>query len=172
MNTELECCDVGSRLGLADPGPLGCARTAIHWGFTRGKALGSSRLQGETKHGLEMGQVTAGGAGYVCWEASTHLCAGDYSLHRITESFGLEGSLKQNQFQAPCCGQRHFPLDQVAQGLHGVLAWSKRVNFLLPSGKRAQGICSAQLRGSSVQAESCFSTAPSSRGNLGSALAS
>ena len=35
--------------------------------------------------------------------------------HRITEWFGLEGTLKILQFQPPCRGQGHLPLDQVAQ---------------------------------------------------------
>jgi len=36
-------------------------------------------------------------------------------LGSITESFGLEGTLKIILFQAPCHGQGHLPLDQVAQ---------------------------------------------------------
>jgi len=39
----------------------------------------------------------------------TELC------HRITERFGLEGTLKIIQFQPPCRGQGHLPLGQVAQ---------------------------------------------------------
>ena len=35
--------------------------------------------------------------------------------HRIIEWFGLEGTLKLIQFQPPCHGQGHLPLDQVAQ---------------------------------------------------------
>jgi len=35
--------------------------------------------------------------------------------HRITERFGLEGTLKTISFQLPCHGQGLLPLDQVAQ---------------------------------------------------------
>ena len=35
--------------------------------------------------------------------------------HRIVEWFGLGGTLKIIQFQTPCHGQGHLPLDQVAQ---------------------------------------------------------
>jgi len=39
----------------------------------------------------------------------------DSHVHRITEWFGLEGTLTTIWFQPPCHGQRHLPLDQVAQ---------------------------------------------------------
>jgi len=35
--------------------------------------------------------------------------------HRITEWFGLEGTLQIIWFQLPCHGQGHLPLDQVAR---------------------------------------------------------
>ena len=39
------------------------------------------------------------------------------SNHRITEWFGLEGTLKIIQFQTPCLGQGHLSLNQIAQSL-------------------------------------------------------
>jgi len=39
----------------------------------------------------------------------------DCSNRRIIEWFGLEGTLKIIEFQPPCCGQGHLPLDRVAQ---------------------------------------------------------
>jgi len=38
-------------------------------------------------------------------------------IEPIIEWFGLEGTLKIIQFQPPCHGQGHLPLDQVAQSL-------------------------------------------------------
>ena len=37
--------------------------------------------------------------------------------HRIRRWLVLEGTLKLIQFQLPCYGQGHLPLDQAAQGL-------------------------------------------------------
>ena len=56
-----------------------------------------------------------------------------YSIHRIIEWFGLEGTLKIIWFQPPCHGQGHLPLDQVAQspiqpGLEHCQGWGSH-NF-------------------------------------------
>lgn len=47
-------------------------------------------------------------------------------INRIMEQFGLEGTLKIIQFQPPCHGQGHLPLDQAA---HIILALSLVVPF-------------------------------------------
>uniref|UniRef100_A0A8C3PLQ6 Uncharacterized protein n=1 Tax=Calidris pygmaea TaxID=425635 RepID=A0A8C3PLQ6_9CHAR len=54
-------------------------------------------------------------------------------VHRIIEWFGLEGTLKIIEFQTPCHGQGHLPLDQVAQspiqpGLEHLQGWGSH-NF-------------------------------------------
>lgn len=38
-------------------------------------------------------------------------------MYGIIEWFGLEGTVKIMQFQLPCPGQGHFPVDDITQGL-------------------------------------------------------
>ena len=51
-----------------------------------------------------------------------------FHIYRITEQFGYERTLKITEFQLPCPGQGHLPLDQVAQspiqpGLEHLQGW-------------------------------------------------
>ena len=58
--------------------------------------------------------------------------------HRITGWLGLEGTLKLIQFQPPCHGQGHLPLDQVAQ------------SPVQPGVEHCQGGCSHSFSGQPV----------------------
>jgi len=70
------------------------------------------------------GICNAGGSGSFCWGGffnwtkclrSQVLCALSARNHRITEWFGLEGTLKIIWSQPPCHEQGHLPPDQAAQ---------------------------------------------------------
>lgn len=99
-----ECCDVGSGLGLAGPGSLGCAGTEIH----KGERLCTPP---DCKEGQNMAWRWARTLlveGAACAGQPALICVLDCSFSRITACFGLAGPLKLNQLHSPCCGQGHF----------------------------------------------------------------